>query len=106
MIVLRPPGARGASVLQLAQLPTLRFVEFSGNHISDANLHALRELPQLEGLFLDGTLVSDESIEVLSGLSTLRFLDVRRSRMSAEGVARLRKALPLCKVQWIRPVDD
>ena len=108
-IVIRLPRSRSAqdaAVLPLAQLPTLRFVELSGNQISDSNLQVLRELPRLEALFLDSTMVSDRSIDVLSELSTLRFLDVRRSRMTAEGVARLRTALPLCKVQWINPRLD
>jgi hypothetical protein len=48
----------------------------------------------LEGLFLSYTLVTDEGLKELRGLRSLKYLTLHGTRVTDDGVAALRKALP------------
>jgi hypothetical protein len=52
----------------------------------------------LQSLNLDATHVSDAGLEALTGLGQLRTLDVRGTRVTTAGAARLCKALPALRV--------
>jgi hypothetical protein len=45
-----------------------------------------------------GTLVTDAGLKELVGLEQLRNLNLRRARVTAAGIAELRKALPQCTI--------
>ena len=49
-------------------------------------------------VFLDNTEVSDVGVEKLKGLTQLQWLDLRNSKVSDEGVAKIQKALPNCTI--------
>ncbi len=63
-----------------------------------APLKGLTELIQLD---LKGTNVSDASLECLKGFNRLGVLHVEKSRMSEEGVTKLKQSLPDCNI-WIK----
>ncbi len=87
---------RGVACLsKLFELETLYF-QFC--RISDAGLAHLAELHQLRGLLLVNTDISDASVPVLVEFKKLRYLDVRGTRMTPNGAARLKQALPGCRV--------
>lgn len=52
----------------------------------------------LEELHVPGTRVSDVGLKALYGLKNLRTLDLSNTKVTAAGVAALKKALPACKV--------
>ena len=62
----------------------------------DAELLALDEA--LQKLSLSGSALTDESLKTLTALTNLRELDVTNSKLTASGIAKLKEALPKCKI--------
>jgi len=69
------------------------FLQLHGS-ISDADLEALEQLPSLEMLFLEGTQITDASLNVFATLSNLKFLNLRNTLFTEEGIASLKHVLP------------
>lgn len=61
-------------------------------------LAALHDLPKLKVLQLYGPGTSDDDLKGLVGLKHLRLLDLMGTRVTKEGVAELKKALPGCGI--------
>jgi hypothetical protein len=87
-----------AGLERLAGITSLRLLELTDTQITDAGLKHVRKLNNLTWLMLTGTKVSDVGLEELHGLSGLRTLYVERTKITDEGVAKLKEALPNCKV--------
>lgn len=110
-------------VLSLGSLPALRAVYFNGSTINDASLkelvrryphirvfHAgstkitdvgiesLRAWPDLVDLNLFELPLTDRSLDTLVGLRGLQTVALGMTRVTREGIERLRKALPNCTV--------
>jgi Leucine Rich repeat len=51
-------------------------------------------MPNLQTLSLEGTGITDASIETLLALRTLTDLDVTDTKMTSDGIARLRQLRP------------
>ncbi len=51
-------------------------------------------------LSLGGTRVTDASLDQLAVLPRLTTLELRNTKVTAAGVAKLAKALPQCKITW------
>jgi hypothetical protein len=56
-------------------------------------------MPDLHWLDLADTKVTDTGLLDLGGVSTLRGLDVRHTRVTAKGIANLKKKLPKLEVK-------
>lgn len=88
----------------LKALPDLACLDLSATQVTDAALPVLATLPKLEELCLSGTAVSDQGLErlaagrQLSGLWRGLWLD--GTKVTAEGVRRLTKALPEVPIVW------
>ncbi|HVX60946.1 MAG TPA: family 16 glycoside hydrolase, partial [Pirellulales bacterium] len=67
------------------------FANFQGNFERDRKLALL---------VLSETAVGDAGLSCLHECSELRRLDVTRTKVTAEGVKSLRRALPQCKITW------
>jgi hypothetical protein len=125
--ILNLSGSRitDAGLAKLAPLKRLKFLYLFKTDITDAGLEHLKELPRLEVLCLDQTLITDTGVKALEGLPRLEKLHVHSrvplSDKSIEslskhvrlfelkvggpgftepGIARLREALPNCKVEY------
>src|SRR5262249_11385030 len=73
------------------------------NSVTDAGLAKLRKLPKLEHLDLAGNQgITDAGLKQLHGLQSLKSLRLRDTRVTADGVAALQKALTACQVEWDR----
>lgn len=68
--------------------------------ITDASAGVMALFSELEHLDLCWSQVSDASIPSLAGLKKLKFLDVRKTQITKEGVARLRQLLPNTEVDY------
>lgn len=75
----------------LQGLQTLTSLALSYNHVTDRGLEHLRSLTNLQVVTLRETEVTDKGLEALGGMH-LTLLDVRRTLVTADGIARLRKA--------------
>jgi len=67
--------------------------------ITDEGIKELESI-RLTALDLQLTGVSDESIEVLGKISTLQELNLSQTKVTAEGIRKLKVLLPDCKIVW------
>jgi hypothetical protein len=59
----------------------------------------LARAASLKEINLTGTMVGDAGLETLAGMRQLEQLHLHGAQVSDEGVARLRKALPNCRIK-------
>jgi formylglycine-generating enzyme required for sulfatase activity len=85
-------------LVHLKGLTKLTWIALSGPAVTDAGLVHLQRLPNLTGINLSGAHVNDAWLKQLHGLSKLRILELRDTKVTAEGIAALKKALPECRV--------
>jgi hypothetical protein len=77
LIIARFPNADNATVKQLSSV-------------------------RMDGLDLGGSRVTDAGLEYLKGQRGLGYLNLTGSKVTAKGVATLRRALPDCDIRWER----
>jgi hypothetical protein len=75
----------------LRPLVALRYVNFPGMMIADAELDILGSLPKLEMLFLDGDEITDAGVRHLGNLSQLKYLSLRSSAITDSGLEPLKR---------------
>ena len=78
-------------------------VTLRGERVGDLDIAKLTQLPKLQSLDLSGSQASDESVGILSRFPVLRKLDLTGTRVSADGIARLRAALPNAEIAGPAP---
>lgn len=82
----------------LAQFPRLTRLDLRKTQVTDAGVESLSALKHLTYLNLFGTGISDASLGALAGMKTLRNVYLWESKVTPEGVAKLRKALPNAEI--------
>jgi hypothetical protein len=82
----------------LAGAQSLMALTLWDTHVTDAGLHHLQELPSLVELDLGATAITDQGLAELAVLP-LRWLSLRDTLVSVEGLRALREALPGCRVE-------
>lgn len=90
---LEDTAVTDAGMQHLAKIKTLKLLYLSRTKISNRALAHLQGLPSLTALSLKGTAFSDEGIQEFAkpkGLSKVKHLFQRNSKLSAVGLARLR----------------
>ncbi len=83
----------------LAHLPALKMLSLMGNQITDAGLEHLTPLKSLEWLSLADTQITDVGLKHLESFDSLKELTLPAFTTTPAGVAKLQKALPLCRIQ-------
>jgi uncharacterized membrane protein len=84
----------------LAQFTELTRLRLSRNSLTDRTVAAFASMPHLERLNLYANPgITDASIDALAAIPSLRRLDVWRTRISEEGMARLRTLRPDLELQ-------
>jgi len=90
-----------AGLSHLSELTELRLLYLLRTKVSDAGLVHLKKLKNLQSLLLDaGTPVTDAGLVQLKSLKGLRYLGLWGTRVTAEGVADLKAAIPNVKVDF------
>jgi WD40 repeat protein/tRNA A-37 threonylcarbamoyl transferase component Bud32 len=89
-----------AAMEHVVALSALRELQLYRTAVTDAAVEQLVDGPPLTRLLLFETKVSDEAIPALSRLSSLKFVDLSRTEVTAAGVERLRLELPDVVVKW------
>jgi hypothetical protein len=67
--------------------------------VTDDDLDNLSAFPGLQKLDLSGRPITDAAIPSISRLTRLRVLNVRDTRITDDGILRLRAALPSCVIE-------
>ncbi len=99
-LVLDGNDIRGTGLRSLKEQPELTDLSLGCPTLGDLFAENLAELKQVKRLSLAGSSLSDAGIKHLEGLANLTELDLRGTKVSAAGVASLRRALPKCDVKW------
>ncbi|MGD9680310.1 MAG: protein kinase [Candidatus Obscuribacterales bacterium] len=88
---------RGVEIL--AGLPRLQTLEIDKTDTTDTALAALARSKSLKRLHLDYTLITDRGLSDLAKVKTLEYLKLKGcGAVTPDGIAKLKKALPGCKV--------
>jgi hypothetical protein len=87
-----------AGLKHLKGLTQLQILDLDG-YVTDAGLEDLKGLNQLQRLDLGGTDITDAGLEHLKGLTQLNHLYLIDTRVSNEGVKKLKQALPKCTIR-------
>lgn len=112
---------RGDGLPSLRRLTSLTTLDLSGTEVTDESLQHCRGIPVgnlilddtaitgqglrapynggFYGLSLRGTRLSDAEIENFHAHYSLRFLDLQRTQVTEAGKQRLRKLLPMCRIE-------
>ena len=93
-----------SALVAMARMPHLTQVQLAYTQVSDAGLVHLRGLQHLEVLNLVGTKISDAGLRSLETLPRLRSLYLLETNTTADGVARLRRAMPRLRI--VREMDS
>jgi hypothetical protein len=94
-----------AGLVRLKELPNLveLSLAYSEDRITNDRLAPLESFTRLKRLELHWTDVGDAGLLHLYGLKNLQQIDLRRTKVTAAGIAALQKALPDCKIDWDAP---
>lgn len=95
---LRKPHVTHRGLSQLAKLEHLAYLELDEAHVVGTGLEKIQHLPHLQRLSLRKTDVTDAEIEVIAKFRHLEWLSLQDTEVTLEGVKRIRKALPNCRV--------
>jgi hypothetical protein len=98
----------GTGLKYIAGLTSLKKLDLGGTSVTDASLIHITGLQNLAELSLQGSgfqngeaisEITDKAVKHLVKLKGLRSLNIKSTRISAEGVKQLEAALPACKIQ-------
>ena len=84
----------------LKELHSLTRLRMRNTKITDAGLDSLTMMPELQELDLQGTAIDDHAVKTLSEIKSLKTLAVAYSRVSRDGAAAIRRALPNVSIDW------
>jgi hypothetical protein len=88
-------------IRHLRALPILRDLGLTDNaHIDDTVFDYFREMDSLTAIGLGGVKITDAGLEKAKMLPRLERFGLERTKVTAEGVAKLRAALPKLLVEW------
>jgi hypothetical protein len=83
----------------IARIPHLRSLQLNVFEITDKGLQAACTRLHLYHLRISSSDVTDASIEALAGIKELKFLDINGTRISPEGISRLRALRPELNIE-------
>jgi hypothetical protein len=81
----------------MTKLDTLNI---SNTKVTPAGFAELAKLPNLVSLVASNLPITDESLVHLYGLKSLMSLEIKSTKVTADGVQKLRAALPQANIQW------
>jgi hypothetical protein len=98
--VLLAPTASDTDLVDLCELRRMYGLALRGTKVTDKGLRTVSGMAGLSYLDLNSTSVTDEGLRNLESLTNLGFLFLNDCpNITDEGVARLQKALPKCKIR-------
>ncbi|GDY14061.1 hypothetical protein LBMAG53_29390 [Planctomycetota bacterium] len=88
------PNTTDAHLAVLTKLPALVHLRLAGTAITDSGLETVAKSTRLERLDLRGTVVTDAGLDQIAKLPALQSVVLIGTKTTADGVAKLRAALP------------
>ena len=100
-LLFLPDQITDAGMEHLKNLTNVTNLGLEGTQVTDAGLEHLKGLTNLSFLLgLSGTKITDAGLEHLKGLKKLKYVSLQNTKVSQEGVDKLKKALPKCKIDY------
>lgn len=90
----------------VASLSSIRELSCECDQVNDTGVRYLAGMRELRYLSLAGTRVTDAGLMVLGELSHLETLSLYQTIVTADGVGRLKAALPCCQIYHSPPLDQ
>jgi hypothetical protein len=84
---------------QLQHLKKLEMLGVSGTQVTDRGMTYLSSLPKLRYLSANDLNISDAAFESFTKMTALRNLELHNTKFSREGIEKLRKAMPKCRIK-------
>lgn len=84
---------------ELAALKNLTWLSLDNTAVTDIGLEHLTELPELQNLSLSFDTITDVGLDHLAKLPKLKHLYVTEAKVTVDGVAKLKRALPDLEVK-------
>jgi len=78
----------------------LTHLGLAGTQVSDTGLAHFRDCMNLLALGLNGTQVSDVGLAHFKDCKNLTYLGLKMTKVTAAKIEELKKALPMCKIEW------
>jgi hypothetical protein len=97
-LALRGSKVTDKAAEQIGKLKSLKQLDLGNTAFGDDGLKGLADLPSLNNLILDGSQVTDDGLEHLRG-HKLSMVNLKGTKVTAEGIKRLEEAIPGIKVQ-------
>lgn len=89
------------SVRVIGRFPNLRKLWLhNATRITPEGWKVLGDLKHLEELNLEASAIDDSNLELLTKLTSLKSLNLNKTKVSKAGVESLHNALPKCKITW------
>jgi hypothetical protein len=82
----------------IGRLTTLQSLDLCNTKITDAGLEHIAKLTGLQTLFMNNTQISDAGLEHIAKLTGLQTLFMDHTQISDAGLAKLKAALPQCRI--------
>lgn len=98
--LLRGADVGDEGIANLKGAEQIQQLTLSHTKLTDAGLKTFEGHKKVIWFSLDGTAVSDEGLSALYECSGLRSINLQNTKVTAAGVERLKKALPLCHIEW------
>lgn len=99
-LLLAGTDIRDCDLASLIGLSKLERLDLTSTKVTDIGVIHLAEVISLKDLTLSGTKITDESIPYLLKLRRLKRLDLRNTAVTENGIERIRRGLPNCRVQY------
>jgi serine/threonine protein kinase len=99
MMVLRADNITDEGLANLSSAINLASIDLSSTHITNIGVKNLSKLSRLRVVNLSDTKIDDNCIPTLASMTGVRSLNVSSTAISADGLRRLRAALPDCQIR-------
>ena len=99
-LLLARTDIRDWDLASLIGLSKLERLDLTSTRITDMGVIHLAEVISLKDLTLSGTKITDESIPYLLKLRCLKRLDLRNTAITENGIKRMRRDLPNCRILY------
>ncbi|MGV3606580.1 MAG: protein kinase domain-containing protein [Planctomycetaceae bacterium] len=93
----------GSGLKYLQELPRLKILQIHNAALTNDSVLQLSECKSLESLGLHRCPITDNELPHLAKLSELKWLGLNGTKVTAEGVEKLKKGLPNCRIEWDGP---
>ena len=100
LLFLVSPRLRDADLASFKDCTNVKNLLISCPQVGNAGLAHFKDCANLTSLDISGIAVSDACIDTLKRFTKLKTLQAKKTKLTADGVKAIQKALPGCRIEW------